>query len=89
MQARFATVRELDLGGLHLGQAMPEKSEILTEAARWCPEVCSLRLGTAQPRALWSDLARYLPMAFERSLRGWWKSRPFTLEAYGKRYDLT
>lgn len=87
-QPRFEAVTELDLGGLYLGQCKPEENDILCAAARCCPAIRSLRLGTVEPQSLWSDLARYLPTALERSLRSWWKVRPFTFEAYGRRYEL-
>lgn len=88
-QKRFSQATELNVSGLYLGNFKPEENHILNEAARRCPNVGALRLGMVEPRRLWSDLGRYLPTAFERSLRSWWATRPFVVEAYGRRYDLT
>lgn len=87
-QPRFATVVELNFGGVYLGPGLPEQNQLLKHAARLCPAVCRLSLGMAAPREMWSDLGRRLPAPLERVLRGWWRTRPFYFEAYGRNYEL-
>jgi len=87
-QTRFANVTMLCLSGLNLGDVTPEQNSILELASQTCPHIGHIQLGTCLPGELWSDLGRYLPPVFERSLRRWWKVRPLIIEAYGRRYDI-
>eukprot|EP00929_Paragymnodinium_shiwhaense_P064009 TRINITY_DN32027_c0_g1_i1.p1 TRINITY_DN32027_c0_g1~~TRINITY_DN32027_c0_g1_i1.p1 ORF type:complete len:569 (-),score=123.72 TRINITY_DN32027_c0_g1_i1:767-2437(-) len=87
-QPRFVEAEELDLSRLFLGDEFPEENRLLRHAALQCPNLRLLRLGMAKPSMLWSDFARRLSPAFERSLRSWWRSRPFVVEIYQKRYVL-
>eukprot|EP00747_Dinoflagellata_sp_TGD_P081073 gnl/TRDRNA2_/TRDRNA2_161155_c0_seq1.p1 gnl/TRDRNA2_/TRDRNA2_161155_c0~~gnl/TRDRNA2_/TRDRNA2_161155_c0_seq1.p1 ORF type:complete len:769 (-),score=59.27 gnl/TRDRNA2_/TRDRNA2_161155_c0_seq1:52-2316(-) len=87
-QPRFVRVTELDFTDVYLGKVHPENNQLLAYAAVHCPLVRHLYLGRAEPSEYWSDLARYLPTSFERSMREWWKERPLVIEGYGRRYSL-
>jgi len=88
-QPRFAEIAELELRGVYFGPGQPEECKLLSCAARACPKVCKLLLGDARPSQLWSDLGRRMPTALERRLRRLWQSRPFSIEAYGRKYTLS
>lgn len=87
-QARFEHALDLDLSGVYLGDAKPEANHLLQLAARFCPKLQCIRLGAAEPSHIWSDLARHLSPALERSLRSWWEARPLIIEAYNRQYML-
>eukprot|EP00927_Polykrikos_kofoidii_P071285 TRINITY_DN67573_c0_g1_i1.p1 TRINITY_DN67573_c0_g1~~TRINITY_DN67573_c0_g1_i1.p1 ORF type:complete len:878 (+),score=84.84 TRINITY_DN67573_c0_g1_i1:102-2735(+) len=90
-QPRFRGAVELDLRGTFMGTSKPEASEVLYCASVRCPRVHTIVLGNVEPRAIWSDLGRYLPAPLERSLRTWFRlcsRRALSIEAYGRHYIL-
>jgi len=90
MQKRFSAVTKLDIRGTNLAREKWDRSELFERFAHCCPRVRHLLVDGNG--GVWSDLGRYMPIPFARSLLRWWPhimEEEMIVQGYGRKYAIS